>query len=34
MIYGGAVPVMTTFVVDPMDHVINSIVLGAYITAQ
>ena len=34
MIYGGAVPVMTTFVVDPVEHVINSIILGAYILSE
>jgi phosphate acetyltransferase len=34
MIFGGLVPIVSTFVVDPVKHVVNSIILGAYITAQ
>jgi phosphotransacetylase len=34
VIFGGVVPVATSFIVDPIESIINSIVLGAYVSLE
>jgi phosphate acetyltransferase len=34
IIYGGSVPLMTTFAVDPVQNLVNTLILGAYIVLK